>query len=467
MPMTDEFKRIPLDKIIIDRDQRQRRAPDPKTIIESVRKRGVLHPIIVQPLDSGQSGQFKLIAGERRYLASKEIGLLDIPCRLTNELSPVESQIIELEENIKRADLEWDEGALAIQRIHFLYMEMDSNWTMGETAEQLGMTLGNVSLNLRVAGELNNPKLAKASGLREAYNILGRRDQRAMGEALQELIETVHEEAEPPAELIIVNEPGTMARAVFDALKPIERPAKPVGLPSVEETLIQASFLEWAPQYQGKKFNLIHCDFPYGVNVFNGPQAGGDRATGTYSDTKDEYVALLECLCVNLDRVMAVSGHLMFWYSDKHRQLTMETFARLAPSLEFCPFPLIWTKSDNAGIASDTRHHPRHVYETCLFATRGSRQIVRLVSDAHPAPTDKRWHPSTKPEPMLRHFMEMLVDENTRLLDPTCGGGSAIRAAESLGAAGVLGLESDPEHLANARSALKSFRLLRNASKEL
>jgi len=168
-----------------------------------------------------------------------------------------------------------------------------------------------------------------------------------------------------------------------------------------------------------------------------------------------------------LDRIMSISGHLMFWYSAKHHEVTMETFRRLAPSLVFSPFPLIWVKSDNAGIAADVRRQPRHVYETCLLASRGGRHIVRVVADAYSAPTDKRWHVSTKPEPMLKHFMSMLVDENTRLLDPTCGGGSSLRAAEDLGARTIFGMDVDETTVGNARQALRAARTLRAASKSL
>ena len=90
---------------------------------------------------------------------------------------------------------------------------------------------------------------------------------------------------------------------------------------------------------------------------------------------------------------------------------------------------------------------------------------MKPVSDIYDAPTDKRFHPSTKPEPMLRHFFQMFVDETTRLLDPTCGGGSALRAAESLGAKQVLGLEMEMEYFESAKSALRSFRTLRGVSK--
>jgi DNA modification methylase len=68
---------------------------------------------------------------------------------------------------------------------------------------------------------------------------------------------------------------------------------------------------------------------------------------------------------------------------------------------------------------------------------------------------------SVKPEPMLKHFFEMFVDESTIFLDPTCGSGSSVRAAESLGAAHVLGLERDPEFHESASRALRSARLMR------
>jgi DNA modification methylase len=55
---------------------------------------------------------------------------------------------------------------------------------------------------------------------------------------------------------------------------------------------------------------------------------------------------------------------------------------------------------------------------------------------------------------MLEHFFRMLVDENTRLLDPTCGSGSALRAARSLGAKDYLGIEANPDF---AREAVRRF----------
>jgi tRNA G10 N-methylase Trm11 len=66
---------------------------------------------------------------------------------------------------------------------------------------------------------------------------------------------------------------------------------------------------------------------------------------------------------------------------------------------------------------------------------------------------------------MLRHFMSMLVDEHTVMLDPTCGLGSALRAAESLGASYVLGMDTDEQVVGQARMLLRQSRSMRLASK--
>ena len=66
---------------------------------------------------------------------------------------------------------------------------------------------------------------------------------------------------------------------------------------------------------------------------------------------------------------------------------------------------------------------------------------------------------SEKSQDMLEHFFRMVVDENTRLLDPTCGSGSSLRAADNLGAASVLGLEINPEFADNARRAWEGREL--------
>jgi DNA modification methylase len=71
---------------------------------------------------------------------------------------------------------------------------------------------------------------------------------------------------------------------------------------------------------------------------------------------------------------------------------------------------------------------------------------------------------SVKPEPMLRHFFEMVVDSNTSMLDPTAGSGSALRAADSLKARRVVGIERDAEFAERANDAWIKAKKMRSAA---
>lgn len=479
MPISATTHLVPLASIWIDQEQRQRQGElKTKDLEASIARNGLINPLIVERGIWPGALPHKLVAGERRLKAAATLAMVEVKVCFAEDLSPVDLQIIELEENIKRQDLEWQDMVRAVGRIHKLYLERDADWTMGETAAECGMSLGNVSMYLSVGAKLAEPRIAEATSIREAYNIIGRQEQRKAGEALEELV-GAPAPATPAPQIEARAGTSPEGKDVFHQVnvKTGERReitaaeyhqivTKPVLPLAPFSGILQESFPIWASTYTGPKFNFIHCDFPYGVGLFDGPQGRGAEPSPGYADTAQTYWDLIDALCSNLDRVMTLSGHLMFWLSADQAIInaTVARFAQQASSLAFHKFPMIWVKSDNAGIASDPTHGPRHTYEACLFASRAKRQIVQIKADTYSCPTDKRLHPSTKPQSMLEHFMEMIVDENTTMLDPTCGSGAALRAAEALGARHTLGLEIDPDFAQAAQAELRRFRALRNAS---
>ena len=75
----------------------------------SIREHGVLQPILVRPLEDGE---FQLIAGERRWRASKAAGLATIPA-LVEEIDDDTALEISIIENLQREDLSpLDEAAM-------------------------------------------------------------------------------------------------------------------------------------------------------------------------------------------------------------------------------------------------------------------------------------------------------------------------------------------------------------------
>lgn len=72
-----------------------------KQLVESVRKHGILEPLIVRPLTART---YELVAGERRYRAAKEVGLAEVPV-VIRELDEQQAFEIALLENLQRDDL--------------------------------------------------------------------------------------------------------------------------------------------------------------------------------------------------------------------------------------------------------------------------------------------------------------------------------------------------------------------------
>jgi ParB/RepB/Spo0J family partition protein len=485
MKLTDSFIRLPLADIIVDREARQRRELfdkdgafiDNDGLLSSVAQHGVISPILIDK-------NYKLIFGERRYTASMLVGHPDISARFVEDLSPSEYEQLELIENLCRQELEWRDEVRAIAKLHFINTAAakaaGGTWSIDATAEQIGRSMSICSRILRVARDFDSPKIAMATSMQQAFNTLSRFDERVEADQLAELVDVTSDLFDNPRGGVAgTNGAGNLTgTAGTHALNGVPMGDGPIGAdgpsnPSVSvppilaaEPIQNISFLKWLEDYSGPTFNMLHCDFPYGINLFSGAWSGRNTHE-EYADKPDDYLTLIRALCSNLDRVLSPSCHVMFWTSANVRiqASTLQLFRELAPSLIFNEFPLVWHKTDNVGIVPDPSREARRVVETCLYASREDRKIVRTVSGAYGSPTNKDLHPSTKPEPMLRHFMQMFVDENTSLLDPTCGSGSSLRAAESLGAKRVLGLEISEEYAKNASVAMKNFRNLRKVAR--
>jgi ParB/RepB/Spo0J family partition protein len=484
--LTHKYKQLELTSISI-LPTRQRREINTSDLEPSISLYGVISPIVVRPrLPSDAPGTFPeasfiLVAGERRYTSCRNLGLTTIPTRFAAELTPIEGEIIEAEENLKRMDLPWRDECRAIARIHTLYLDADPEWTQDDTGKTISVSNAYISRSLRVFRDLDSSRLKDAQSIGAAYNILSRLDERAVGDAMSDILEAgagVFAKIEGQAHVVGTAKDAPQIADGISLSPAVQSPSRaaetgqltpffasdlsPKPAPILQpESILHESFLDWAPIYEGPRFNFIHCDFPYGINAFGGAMSGRDKWE-TYDDSPEVYWKLIDCLCANLDKIMTPSGHIMFWFSMEHYEATLDRFAQRAPSLSINKFPLIWGKSDNVGILPDAKRGPRRVYETAFLMSREDRLVVKPVSNIYWAPTAKEHHASTKPDPVLKHFFQLFVDEHTNMLDPTCGGGSALRAAEASGAKSTLGLEISQEHCENARKALKHFRTLRS-----
>jgi len=406
------FETFPIENIWVNRETRQRKELSNITeLAESLKRTGLINPVTIN-----KNGE--LITGERRWTAAKSLGWTSISVQFVEDLSELELQLIELEENTRRVDLPWQDACAAVAKYDALRRQANPEWTQIETSKALGISQSDASIKIQVAKELEagNERVAEAPRFTVARGIVERNNERQRTSKIEAITAAQKGEAK-------------------------------------EVPLLNVDFKEWAKTYDGAKFNFIHCDFPYGVKADKHAQ-GAASSFGGYDDSETVYWDLLDTLYRSMDRVVADSAHLMFWFAMDYYAVTVEALTNMGWIVQ--PHPLIWHKSDNMGILPDPKRGPRRIYETCLMASRGDRQIIRAVSNVQSHPTTKTIHMSEKPIGMLTKFMEMFVDEYSIVLDPTCGSANAIRAAESRGAAKVLGLEINTEFYNLAKAAYNS-----------
>lgn len=111
-PTVSSVRDIPLDRIR-ESNSNPRRAFDEaklRELAENIKLHGVLQAILVRPAPDGADGTYELVAGTRRFRASKSAGKETIPATV-RDLADAECREIQLIENLQRADIhELDEG---------------------------------------------------------------------------------------------------------------------------------------------------------------------------------------------------------------------------------------------------------------------------------------------------------------------------------------------------------------------
>ena len=110
-------------------------------LADSIREHGVITPIIVK---KAENGFYTIVAGERRWRASKKAGLKEIPA-IVMDLDDLKTQEIALIENLQRQDLNAVEEALGYKKL----MD-DYSLTQEEIAQKMGKSRSSVANSLRI-----------------------------------------------------------------------------------------------------------------------------------------------------------------------------------------------------------------------------------------------------------------------------------------------------------------------------
>ncbi len=141
---------IAIDRIVPNPKQPRRTfiEAELEELSESIRTKGVIQPILVRP-DPANAEMFEIIAGERRWRASRRAGLTAIPA-VVREMDDREMLEIAIIENVQRSDLNAVEEAEAYKSLIDRFGR-----TQESVAQQVGKSREHVSNTLRL---LNLPE---------------------------------------------------------------------------------------------------------------------------------------------------------------------------------------------------------------------------------------------------------------------------------------------------------------------
>lgn len=410
---------------------RQRKLFDPRAITDlaaSIAEVGLIEPVVVRK----EGPELLLVAGERRIRAleicwnlgqevrcgGKVIPEDHIPAVYLGEIDPILAFEIELEENIRRTDLSWQERAIATQRLmqHRTKRALRENKappTLGQIAAEIvgsdkdtiaGATYVDYRENLLLAQNMANPVVAKAATKKDAMKAL-RRD----------------EETRKNAEL------GRSIGATFT---------------SAVHTLLVGDCLEHMAALPAASFDVILTDPPYGIDAQDyGDSAGKTGGAHFYDDSPQVMWELMLHVQKWLFHVAKPQAHLYMFCDVEHFVKLRDLIA--SRGWKCFRTPLIWMNPTSMR-APWPEAGPQRKWQMVLYANKGSKPVTRLYGDVLTYPSDPNLgHQAQKPVALYRDLLQRSIRPGDAVLDPFCGTGTIFPACHELKCRAT-GIELDP-----------------------
>lgn len=419
-------------------ENRQRKEFDQKSLqalADSIERLGLLHAPVFE------NDSVTLRAGERRYRA---VGLLyaagktfsydgspvpsgHLPFTTVADLTPAQLFEVELEENIQRVDITWQERAQALSRLADLHRERlaaeGKEFSVRAFAQELagpGVETSYLQEKTKLAGvvaaHLADPEVANAKSQKEAINIIKRKQQDIIQQELsQQLL------------------------------------AQGFATGGTLHECVHGSMFDLFQQQPTASVDILICDPPYGIDMdqMNTQSGSTSGLTHGYVDSIDyaekcvKEIALSGFRVAKPQAVLYMCCDLRLW----HRWGGMFSEA----GWYVWPHPIIWNKTPT-GMLLGLANGPRHCYEAILMAVKGRKAVNKVGNDviSIPGPSADKRHPAEKPVELYSTLLSWSATPGDVILDPTCGCGPIFPAASQFQCRAI-GWEVDSAHAATAK----------------
>lgn len=418
------MKTVPFEELIIH-EGRIREEFDEQMIEDlacSIYRNGLFNALTVKDGNDG----IELVAGETRAKAISELyecGLGfkhdgepvpfgEIPYCFMFEHDEHSTYEVELEENILRKDLTWQERVKATARLHKLRTvqhgkydrSSKEGWSATDTANEIARRsegrparkneVSDVGTAMLLAEYMDDPFVAAAKNEKEALKAI--REQKKLDKRNELKIKFDEELAS--------------------------------GTANETYKLIHGDFLIEAPKLADESFDVILTDPPYGIDIHKHEFWDGDKHE--YDDSEEYFDKLISALASESYRVGKPEAH-AYVFCDIRRWERLFVAFELAGWRSW-PRPLIWYKG-NTGSFGDASHGPRYTYDAILYAIKGEKETTAMYHDVIPItqPTNTE-HPASKPVELYIDLLRRSIYPGDSIIDFFCGSGPIFPAAKEL-----------------------------------
>ena len=397
----------------------------------SIQSKGQLHPLTVAPIDrvrfpdAPDHIKYQLIAGYRRLLALALLKMRTIVVELRENLTQLEQEEIELDENLMREDLSWQEEIKAKSRLVDLRKQLYGD-SIRDVATHVSESRAELWEDQRLAKAIELiPELANSKNKTQAQNKL---------------------------RLLTRREALTVKAAELQTGK--GDPA----LVAFEHKVILGDALQCAKQLASGIFHCIVTDPPYGINLDSGETKKGNTHPQIYADDTYDIMDLFAQIIPEAYRILQDNTHAYFFFDAKQYDRIFRLLTDTGFKVD--PIPLIWVKPGSGQV-----NHPDSrwgsAYEKCFFCRKGNRALLKQgqanVLRHDPVPAGKKIHPVEKPTSLIRQLIESSTAPGETVVDFFGGSGSTAEAALQTGR-NFLVYEKDPAFHAGILKRLSEFK---------
>ena len=405
---------------------RQRKEFKPEEITklaDSISQNGLIQPLVIRR----EGDNLLLVAGERRLRALQYVWNFGqsvkcgeavfpegaVPCIYQGEMDPIDAFEMELEENIRRVDLDWKEKASATSQLYELRRLQaerrgEAIPTIAAVAQEVrgdsGFAYEETRNEILVSKHLDDPDVAKAKSAGDAIKILKRK-----------------EENRKHAEL------GLSVGKTFT---------------SAAHTLLIGDCLDHMNNLSEGSVDVILTDPPYGMDAQGFGDSGGMLTGGAhfYDDSFVTWSALMQQFAVASYRVAKTDAH-AYLFCDVDNFVFLKSYMQVAGWKCFRT-PFIWVNPSGMR-APWPEMGPQRKWQMCLYMVKGNKPVTRLYSDVLTYTSDSNLgHPAQKPVDLYKDLLRRSVRPGDVVLDPFCGSGPIFPAAHEFKCRAI-GMELD------------------------